>query len=131
MKGVTVPAGCRHELQHGGPEYSEFATAWYFHTYMNVPSLFGFEPSSGIQASTSKAMAWSGVDAVSPPDALLEEFQRQEPLNWASGRWYDVRGSLKLPKVPSVERRVTGVGQRGAMVRVYRSLFHLFDLFDV
>eukprot|EP00913_Durusdinium_trenchii_P020607 g19355.t1 len=39
------------------------------------------------------------------------------PLNWASGRWYDVRGSLKLPKAICEKKKTAGVCDTGWSAR--------------
>ncbi|CAK9058934.1 unnamed protein product [Durusdinium trenchii] len=47
----------------------------------------------------------------------VEEYKRKEPLNWASGRWYDVRGSLKLPKAICEKKKTAGVCDTGWSAR--------------
>ena len=42
----------------------------------------------------------------------MQKYRRQEPLAWASGRWYDVDGALKLPKA-ICEKKLEGLCDTG------------------
>ena len=43
----------------------------------------------------------------------MQKYRRQEPLAWASGRWYDVDGALKLPKAICEKQKLAGLCDTG------------------